>query len=381
VANIFLSQALRAAGTPIVNALGYRAAEQRQFTQMRNALATEYQAQDAREQNSLAELANLNVAAQGLPEATNQLNALIAGSATGQVNPNDVGKAAAQIAKINQELPQRANALIAEVQDAREKKAYLENDPFTRGIMSGDIKTMNALSGASLVKYPVKEPIKDKWSFETVKGKVGDKEVTEVYAFNEATKERELIRRFEGSSDTLQETMRGVNSTEYVAFRKLANDELQTFLGRELSPEFGETFMEKLSTLGKNATPEERNQAFRETLLEYNINAAMYTELVAHYTDIMIANSKMQQTSDQRVVAQLRKELDEAQNNYNELLAKMQQDVRKQRGEKNGVNVSGVVKKGIDVFADPRKTVKDVSGYAGKAKEGLSGFFKRVTGE
>lgn len=173
MSNIFLSRALQSAGTPIVNALGYRAAEQRQFTQMRNALLAEQQAQEAREQNALAELANLNVAAQGLPEATNQLNALIAGSATGQVNPNDVGKAAAQIAKINQELPQMANALMAEIQDAREKKAYLENDPFTRGIMSGDIKTMNALSGASLVKYPVRE--QPKYKFESFR--VGDKDI------------------------------------------------------------------------------------------------------------------------------------------------------------------------------------------------------------
>ena len=177
MANIFLSQALQAAGKPIVSAIGQRSSEQQKFTQMRNALLAERQQLEAQKQNAYAQLMKLDNAEEQLPEGINNLNALVALSATGGVDPNTVGKAAAELAQTSQAVSQGRNVLTAQLQEVEGRINYLDNQPAIRGIMSGDVKTEAGLAGVSAVRYPSGENVEH--DYEIVKDiKSGDKSLT-----------------------------------------------------------------------------------------------------------------------------------------------------------------------------------------------------------
>ena len=204
MANIFLSQALQAAGKPIVSAIAQKSYEQQKFKQIQNALLAEFQELEARELNLLATQKRMENASEQLPENLNKLNALVAMSATGQVDPNTVGKAAAELALTNKALGTTKNALSAELQDIQSKKQFLQTQPALRAIMSGDVKTEAGLAGISAVQYPVAEPKKYKFQSFTV----GDKDILarttesgEFYVIDSGMKESD--KNTFGASDRL----------------------------------------------------------------------------------------------------------------------------------------------------------------------------------
>lgn len=348
MANIFLSQALQAAGKPIVSALAQKSYEQQKFKQMQNALLAEFQELEARELNLLATQKRMENASEQLPENLNKLNALVEMSATGQVDPNTVGKAAAELALANKNLGTTKNALSAELQDIQRKKQFLQTQPVLRAIMSGDVKTEAGLAGISAVQYPVEKPKEEKWKTQIVGGRVGDKDVTRFYIVDEMSGRRLLVDELVGISPDDVKNFGEMGESKlklFTDYYKITQSDLDRVIGPAVDRE-EDTLRRKL-TADKidEGTIDTRIEEFRKNALEVGANLHTLQSLQAAATKALMASASGG-TFDGKTDAEWKREAEKLKEEYLEKLKETREkyyNMGKERKEKLATDLTEAI--------------------------------------